>query len=299
MALSQTGAFARPNHPSIRIPGLVALSGVSPSIAARIALTIFSIPRRYRQNSDERAFLAQGSPISVHAAGRELAAWRWGSGPAVLLVHGWSGCAAQFHLLAKTILSAGFSVVAFDQPGHGRNPGTTSNLLRFNLALQAINRLHGPFHSVIAHSLGSLSAAMVAADQVLSEKLVLINPIPSVAFAVESFSSVINLPQEVSGRLGKSIEKRFGIVPDETSFENLIGAIEAETLVLHEKNDRQIPWEHTRAWASNWCNAIFETTEGTGHQRILSDAGVISRVVSFLGVPRSDIRAQVLSDYAL
>ncbi|MCB0346290.1 MAG: alpha/beta fold hydrolase [Bdellovibrionales bacterium] len=290
---------SRENHPSFKIPCLNSLNTLSPALASKLTLTVFSMPRRYRKRDEEHAFLEQGTPLSIHADNREIAAWRWGSGPSVLLVHGWSGCAAQFHRMAAQIVSAGFSVVAFDQPGHGASPGTTSNLLKFNRALEAMDRFHGPFHAVIGHSLGGLSLAMVAAENGLSDRLVLINPIPSVAYAIESFSQIVNLPQNLSDSLWSTVRKRFGIIPDETSFANLVDDIASDTLVIHEKHDRQIPWKLTEEWASTWDSATFETTEGLGHQRILSDEKTIERIVDYIGKPRVDIRAQVLSEYAL
>jgi hypothetical protein len=41
------------------------------------------------------------------------------------------------------------------------------------------------------------------------------------------------------------------------------------------------------------------TTEGLGHHRILSDARVIERALEFVGAPKSDIRSQLLTEYAL
>ncbi len=296
---SSVNTAARANHPSFKIPCLNSLNSVSPSLAAKLTLTVFSMPRRYNKRDEEHAFLEQGSPLSIHVDKREIAAWRWGAGPSVLLVHGWSGCGAQFHRMARQIVDSGFSVIAFDQPGHGASPGTTSNVLRFNRALEALDHFHGPFHAVVGHSLGSLSLAMVAAERDLSDRLVMINPIPSIAYAIESFSEIVDLPQNLSSRLEKNIVSRFGIIPRDVAFDKLIENISADALVIHEKNDKQIPWELTSEWASSWDNATFVTTEGLGHQRILSDDGTIRQIVDFIGHPRTDIRAQVLSDYAL
>ncbi|MGZ5446135.1 MAG: alpha/beta hydrolase [Thermoanaerobaculia bacterium] len=46
-------------------------------------------------------------------------AWSWGEGPAVLLVHGWGGHAAQFQSFVEPLVRAGFRAIAFDAPSHG------------------------------------------------------------------------------------------------------------------------------------------------------------------------------------
>ena len=54
--------------------------------------------------------------------------WRWGSrdAPAVLLVHGWGGNAAQMRAFVFPLLSAGYRVIAgtdFDDRLHGGMSG--------------------------------------------------------------------------------------------------------------------------------------------------------------------------------
>ena len=42
--------------------------------------------------------------------------YSWGSGPTVLLVHGWEGRGSQLSAFAPALVKAGFRVVAVDMP---------------------------------------------------------------------------------------------------------------------------------------------------------------------------------------
>jgi pimeloyl-ACP methyl ester carboxylesterase len=58
----------------------------------------------------------------VEHKGRHIVTWRWGSveNPAVLLVHGWGGNAAQMRAFVFPLLSAGYRVIAYDRPARFR-----------------------------------------------------------------------------------------------------------------------------------------------------------------------------------
>jgi len=67
----------------------------------------------------ETAWLARGRFEAVPFRGAALATWSWGKGPLVVLVHGWTGHAGRLTRYVPALVDAGFSVLAFDAPGHG------------------------------------------------------------------------------------------------------------------------------------------------------------------------------------
>ena len=59
-----------------------------------------------------------------------------GSRPAVALLHGWGGRAAQLTSFVEPLVARGFSVVALDAPGHGSSGRGRSSAPQFAQALQ-------------------------------------------------------------------------------------------------------------------------------------------------------------------
>src|SRR3954469_19733600 len=96
-----------------------ALSVVSPGLAARFAERLwFRIPKP-KIKEETRAFLATGERFTVSVNGREAAARRWGSGPTVILMHGWGGYAGQFQAVIEELQRRGMQPVTFDALSHG------------------------------------------------------------------------------------------------------------------------------------------------------------------------------------
>lgn len=92
-------------------------------------------------------------------------AYRWaGSGPPVLLLHGWAGSSRHW-LFAPPALGEHFTLIAPDLPGFGNSPAPTGSadlttLTRATLGL--VDALGLPYFAVVGHSLGSAVALLAA-----------------------------------------------------------------------------------------------------------------------------------------
>ena len=53
-----------------------------------------------------------------------------------------------------------------------------------------------------------------------------------------------------------------------------IPELTAPVLVVHDRGDAEIPWQHGAAIARAWRGAEMLITEGLGHRRILRDPGL-------------------------
>src|SRR6188474_1182869 len=83
------------------------------------AYQAFFSPSQYEVKSADQAILDLGTNDRILFEGGELAVTTWGSsGPKILLMHGWGGSRAQMTGFVGPLLSAGYRVVAYDQPAH-------------------------------------------------------------------------------------------------------------------------------------------------------------------------------------
>src|ERR1043166_8169499 len=130
---SQNSTFVR-SQIAVRLTraALQAAYAVSEDLGTLVAERLFTSPRRHPRPDREAHVLAMGRRFDLdvtlrsprwHGEHRRLAAWRWGHGPTVLLVHGWEGRGSQLGAFVEPLVAAGLSVVAFDAPGHGDSPG--------------------------------------------------------------------------------------------------------------------------------------------------------------------------------
>jgi pimeloyl-ACP methyl ester carboxylesterase len=263
-----------------------ALSWLTPALAARLAARLwFTIPPRVRTSVD----VAVGTPFATSADGRTVRGSVWGEGPLFYLVHGWAGDSRQLAPLVEPLVAAGHRVVAFDGPSHGRSdPGGSgpgrSHAVEFANALAAVAAVHGPARAVVAHSMGAM-ATMVALrlGRLSVERLVFVAPMPELRSYLDRFAGTLGLGRRARRRLDADLGARVGMLVEEFELRGLSPEFEPPPLlVVHDRDDRQLPWADSAALVDRWPHARLVTTQGLGHSRLLGDRAVHDEIVGFL-----------------
>lgn len=269
----------RPNLLKItfRILGLF-----TPALAARVGVRLFYTPRRSQPSEWETQL--QNSGVAFVASGTEipLQATSWGNGPIVLLVHGWEGRGTQLGRFVMPLVDAGFRVVTFDGPAHGQSPGRSTTLPEFATAIIALCRELGPLYGIVGHSFGAAATSIALQNGISAEKAVLVSPPFSFASVVGRFASFLSIPEDVLRRMHVLMEKRHRCPPDTLSFDTIGPQMRTPALIFHDADDRYVPYHDGLAVARVWQGSTMITTNGLGHNRILSDGIVIERVVEFM-----------------
>ena len=272
------------------------LSRTAPSRAVSLFDRLwFSAPRTH-PNRDAAAWLAQAEPLEVRVHGRRVAAWVRGHGPTVLLVHGWGGNAGQMLALAEPLLAQGFRVVLFDAPAHGasepsRLGGRRVSMIEIADALRVVAAAAGPIAGLVAHSGGCTATALALRDGWRGpQRIVFVAPFALPSEAIEPFGRAIGASAAVTARFHAQVERR--LARPWSDFD-MSGLAQRRTvpplLVVHDRDDREVPPFHGRKLARAWPDARLFETRGLGHRRLLRDAGVVSEIARFLAPlrPRS------------
>lgn len=255
----------------------------APAQAARMGEKLFLTPVRYRPTRGEKQVLARGRQLSLQVGPQQVEAWSWGQGPRVLLVHGWSGRGGQFYPWVDVLTEAGFEVVLFDAPGHGQSTGSLSALTEFIRTIHALEAHLGGFYAMIGHSLGGAAALLAAAEGVQVQQLItLATPSDLLALMKRNFEGQMGLSAQVRERIQHNIEQRFGIqLADYQPLARATG-IEVPVLVVHDLDDREVPWAEADALQQVLPAGQWLSTKGWGHYRILRNAGLIVQCRAFL-----------------
>lgn len=273
--------------PLLRL-GFRSLSAVSVGLAAKAAERVWFTPPRPRLSAASAAFLGTGTRADIHLEGRRVAAWSWGDGPAVLLVHGWGGLASQFESFVEPLVRAGYRAIAFDAPSHGaseagRNGRRQATFFDFAEALVELARRNAPVAGVIAHSGGGTAAAWAMRGGWSVPAAVFIAPMGSPTAYQGVFASALSIPGPVMERFSANVERRFGFRWDELEVANVSRvAATPPLLVIHDRDDRETSWRESTNVVAAWPNASLRTTTGLGHNRILRDASVIADAIGFI-----------------
>jgi pimeloyl-ACP methyl ester carboxylesterase len=213
-------------------------------------------------------------------------AWRWGraADPAVVLVHGWGGRGAQLRGLIDPLLGRGYSVVAFDAPGHGMSGRGESSLPQFLLGLNAVLDRLGPVHAIVGHSMGGAVAAMATAQRPSVNCAVLIAPPASLSDATRKVADALQWPEALRAAIQQQTEQRFGFMWREFEAESSSG--EQALLIVHDSQDREVPLSEGRRHLRNWPRARLLETRGLGHRRVLDDLMVVQAIADFVAGER-------------
>lgn len=283
-AVERTGrkqsAMALPLPFRLARTGLNGLGRISPPLAGRAAFHLFCTPFRYAEPPRETAVLLEAERFSIPFQDAHLAAYAWGQGPTVLLVHGWSGRGSQLGAFVAPLMAAGHRVVTFDLPAHGRTPGRRTNALVATEAVLRAGEELGPLHGVIAHSFGALCTTLALRDGLEAGRVAYVAPAASAIQAVRGFSRQFGLSWPAEWGLRGEMERRFGpgIWP-RFSARACAPRLNVPALMVHDLDDDEVPYREGQLLAHSWPGARLVTTAGLGHRRILRDARVIGEVL--------------------
>lgn len=283
---------AQPDSPSRSLPlsvellraGLDALARVAPRRAGDAALNLFGKPLRLPEPRREVTLREDGTSFQVPFRGLSLDACSWGSGPAVLLVHGWSGRAGQLGALVAPLVAEGHRVVAFDLPAHGRSGGSRSTLYEAAAAVQAVaDAESGPLRGVIAHSFGAAAVSLALHQGLAAGAAVYISPTGHIEQGIASFVSRLGIGARAAAALCRSLERGYGVdIWRELSAEALLPGLRLPALVIHDVDDREVPFSEGESIVRAWPGARLVATRGLGHHRILWNPGVVDAAVGFV-----------------
>ncbi len=151
-------------------------------------------------------------------------------------------------------------------------------------AMTAVAEALGPLHAVVAHSVSNAALVMALRDGLEADRVVCMSPPAHTNLMVKSYADALELSPRMQAGLRRLFEQDYGSgVWSETSAGENVVDLSVPALVIHDKDDREVPWEQGETIAKNWPGASFMATESLGHRRILRDREVIAQAVEFLG----------------
>lgn len=262
-------------------PAVATLSAVAPALAARVAERMFLTAPRYPQPEHEAAALAPAVSTIVDA-GTPITTWTWGHGPAVLLVHGWGGRGGQLASFVRPLVASGYSVITFDAPGHGRSPARESSLVAFVAAIQAVTRALGPVRGVIAHSIGAAATACALRDGLRADVAVFLAPPADLTLHADIMLETLGFGRRVRELTRERIERRLGVPWATLDVDGFAAQMRTPLLVIHDREDSEVPWQEGAIIAQAWPGATLATTSGLGHRRLVRDREVVREAVDFV-----------------
>ena len=269
---------------ALRIGFLVG-SWLAPEATIRRAARLFTTPFKSTRTRALAAPTLGAREETLVVDGVAIETYVWGDPhmqPYVLFAHGWSSHGTRIAPWVAPLQAAGYAVVAFDQAAHGKSSGTHATLPDFACYLLAVGHHYGPAAAVIGHSLGGAATAIALARGLAAERAILLAPAADPVAAVDRFARFVWMAAWLNRRMFAIFEKSTRVVADEMQAHTNAPQIGHPALIVHDVEDREVPWSEGERYARYWADSRLISTRGLGHNRVADDQSVIAAALRFL-----------------
>ncbi len=255
-------------------------SHVAPDLTAKVATELFLRPKRFPQSKRELDLLNSAKSETLQS-GRKV--YFWGEGPIVTFVHGWESRGSAFHKWIPLFVESGFQVMGWDGPAHGESPGNKTHAPEIAKSLHSdIQELGISIHALVGHSLGGVVVGLLTQLMQVPPKIVILSSPAHVTSVFERYHDQIRLSLTARERFNERIRFLTGLTPSQASLADNDLSQKTETLLIHDIQDREVPFSDFEILQKTWLNSRFLATTGLGHRRILRDESVAHQIIEFL-----------------
>ncbi len=258
------------------------LAFFSPDAAAHRALRTFSKVRKGRIQPAQEEFLNTSDSVAEEIAGHRIQSYRWsGPGPKVLLIHGWESNSHRWKNLIGFLKDAGFEVIAFDAPAHGRSSGRHFNVPLYAECVDFFVQKYRP-ETLIGHSVGGMTALYhaYAYPNDIVQKIVTIGAPSEFREIMSNYQKLLGFNDRVLEAMDRLFHQKFGYHIKEFSAVRFVQNNQKKGLLLHDKQDLLAPYHASERVHEAWQNSILVSTEGLGHS--MHQDSVSQRILEFL-----------------
>ncbi|WP_298555324.1 alpha/beta hydrolase [uncultured Algibacter sp.] len=254
----------------------------SPKLAAKLAIDLFSTPRKGKITPEESEYLNSAIQDEVSYEDTLIKTYHWkGKKETILLAHGWESNSFRWKNLIALLQKESYNIVALDAPAHGASGSKYFNALLYS---ECINLVVKKFnvHTIIGHSVGGMASVFFQHKyQVKSiKRLVLLGAPADFIGIFNRYENIMGYNERVSKALKEYVLKNYNHLPEYFSPSVFSKEITAKGLIIHDKKDRIIPYKDGLKFKMNYENASFIATKGFGHS--LKSEPIYQHILDFL-----------------
>lgn len=259
-----------------------ALSYLSKNYAAKKAILLFSKPRKGKITQEQEDFLGTAFQEELQFENHSIMTYRWPSkNETILLVHGWESNSGRWQNLILKLKSKGYNIIALDAPAHGYSGSKLFNALLYSEFIKVASTHFNP-KIIISHSVGGMATTFCLEKCQIKkvEKLILIGAPSEFKQVLKRYTDLMGYNQRIINEINAVILERFGADPSAFSTAKFIKGIDIKGLIIHDEDDKVIPYSDAIQIKNSFKNSTLITTKGMGHS--LNNGEVASYILEFL-----------------
>jgi len=260
---------------------------VAPHKVSRLAREKGFTVKPFRLSETQRELMRQSHSFDLKYKHNKIRVHEWGSGPVILLVHGWAGRALQLDAFIMPLIDKGFKVVAFDHKGHGDSSSRFSSFPEIVRSTGLVSAHYADsLYGVVAHSIGSNSMFKVSENVERKLKIVAVAPMENFLGWLERMRMRIGIDENLFAQVISQIENEAELKLADICVLDYERIKRHDVLLVHDKFDRMNRISASHEIQKNLRSTELIETEMLGHSRILGNKEVVDRVVAHFSTPQ-------------
>lgn len=250
--------------------------------AGKIALYLFTTPRSGRVSEQQSDFLGTAFREELDYNGIPVMTYRWlGKGKTILLAHGWESNSARWQPLIEPLKKQDYNIIALDAPAHGRSGSKRFNAILYSEFIQRVTEKFNP-DIIIGHSVGGMASAFyqgqIPASQ--TKELILLGAPSEFIDVLQRYFNMMSYSKRTLTGFHNLIKEQFNAEASDFSTAKSLENNPSKGLIIHDENDRIIPYADALQINGNYKGSKLITTSGFGHS--LNDESIHKHIYEFL-----------------
>lgn len=242
-------------------------SFVSAKSAGKIAMKLFSSPRRVKIKETQKDFLETAFIEDLDYEHLSIKTYRWlGKKETILLAHGWESNSFRWKQLILQLKAFDYNIIALDAPAHGYSSGSRFNAILYAECINIVAQRFGA-NIVIGHSVGGMATAYFLSKYKMPsvKKIVLLGAPSNFSGVFGRYVEMMSYNKRVAKAIDQLILEQFNQSPAQFNAEKFTEGVTAEGLLIHDKYDKIIPHSDAEDFQNLYKKSKLITTEGFGH----------------------------------
>lgn len=254
---------------------------IFPNHSGRLALKLFSIPRKGWINKEQQEFLDSSFREELECDEDYLMTYRWvGKGPTLMLAHGWESNTARWKNLIESLKRLDYNIVALDAPAHGNSGSYFFNVNLYSKFIKILTAKTNPTY-VIAHSVGAMACCKAFSElNYTPNKLILIGAPSKYEDIIQRYTKMMGYNNKVKANLNYRLTEIFNTTLNNVNTAIYAKKIESPVLVVHDAKDDIIPYNDALEISKECKKAQLYTTKNMGHS--LNNDTVNEQILAFV-----------------
>ena len=247
-----------------------------------------SYPSRVKLTTFQQQYLNAAKSGELTLGQFRLQTYRWGNGSKhVVFIHGWQSHSFRWKPYIESLSFDDYTIHAMDAPGHGLSDGNLLNAPLYSASIELFLNALGPVDTVVAHSVGAFSLlhALHHHPALQISKMIIMAAPTEATYFMDFCKQYLGLSDKALALIQAKFELEFKEPLSEFSARKFVSTISTPSLIIHDKEDVETPYQDILSVHQSWTSSTLLTTKGLGHK--LKSMDVIQAVKSFIQLNES------------